>query len=129
MTGQASTTAVAFAAAGGAAAVVGGPLMQVFNEMALVMAITGAAGGVCRSMALHQPFKDVFGSAIFGALLAFGVGLMAPKIVEKVIGIEIGPDTTSVPMLASSGFLLALGQDYIRNFLWRWFIRSRGGRA
>lgn len=129
MTGQASTSAVAFAAAGGAAAVVGGPLMQVFNEMALVMAITGALGGACRSMALHQSFKDTVGSALFGALIAFGVGLMAPKIVEKAIDIEIGPDTFSAPMLASSGFLLALGQDFIRNFLWRWFLRSRGGKA
>lgn len=114
MSGQASTTVAVVGAIGAGAA--GGPLAEVFNELALVLALMGAAGGMTRGIANRLPWREVGRGTFLGALIAFGMGALSPSIVESLF--QINPGTT-IPVLAASSFLIGFGQDVVIAFLKR----------
>lgn len=95
-------------------AAAGGPLMQVFNELGLVMALTGALGGLARSLAIRTTWREAGIGALFGALMAFGIGVLAPPLLAKMFETDLGPDAASIPVLAASGFLIGFLQDHVR---------------
>ena len=110
MTGQTTLTA-----AGGVvvAAAVGGPLVQVFNELYLVLAIMGAAGGVTWGLANRRNWREVARGLVLGALLASGLGAISPHLVEWLTGVEFQPGGASVSVLASCAFFLGMAQDLV----------------
>lgn len=105
--------------AGGAAlaAVAGGPLTDVFNELALALAIMGAGGGITRGLANRLPWREVLRGCVVGALLAVGIGALAPQVLGKMLAMEIEGGTVSV--LAASAYLLGFLQDFAIAFLQR----------
>ncbi|MEH7827096.1 hypothetical protein [Gemmobacter denitrificans] len=114
--------------AGGAAlaAVAGGPLTDVFNELALALAIMGAGGGITRGLANRLPWREVVRGGVIGASLAFGIGALAPK----ALGVNVEGSTVSI--LAASAYLLGFLQDFVVAFLQDFavaFLKSkRGGK-
>jgi hypothetical protein len=117
MAGQATSVTVAAATAG--AAIVGGPLSQVLNELALVMAIMGAAGGLTWGIANRYHWRDTGRGLVLGALMAFGFGLASPGILQGWIGISFAPGGTSASWLASCAFVLGMLQDWVIAFVRR----------
>lgn len=105
MTGQ--TTAIALAGAT-VAAVTSGPIADVFNEMALVLAIMGAGGGATRALALRVPWRDGLRGTVLGALLATGLGVLLPNLLGPWLG-DKTPAT--VPALAACAYLAGFLQD------------------
>lgn len=102
-------------AAGGAliSVAAGGPLMQVFDEMSLVMAIMGALGGGCWGVANRRGWRSTARGVVLGALLAFGLGVLAPPLMSGMLNIEIGPDGGTVQTLAAAAFCVGLLQDVL----------------
>ena len=88
----------------------GGPLAEVFNELALVLALMGAAGGATRGLALRLQWREVLRGIALGALLASGVGVLLPH----VLGPWLGPDLpVTVPALAACAYLVGFMQDAV----------------
>lgn len=94
-----------------------GPLAEVFGQLGLLMALMGAFGGATRAIALKMPWSQVARPTILGALLAFGLGVLAPPIMERVIGIVPAPDTPAIPMLAAAAYLIGFMQGRVVGFL------------
>lgn len=105
--------------AGGAvvAAVAGGPMADVFNELALALAIMGAGGGITRGLASRLPWLEVLRGGVVGALMAVGLGALAPQVVTQLMQVEIEGRTVSV--LAASAYLLGFLQDFAISLLQR----------
>ena len=108
MSGNSTALAAAGMMIAGAA---GGPLSQVFNELALVLALNGAAGGLACAMINRRPWRLIIVATILGAVFAFGFGQMAPQIVTSLLGVDFGPEGATVPALAAGAFLIGLMQD------------------
>lgn len=98
--------------AGAFAVASSGPLLDVFNELAFVMAVVGALGGLTRGLAIRTPWRSVLRSVSLGALLAFGFGAVAPTVVANLFSIQIGGGN-SVQILAASAYFLGFGQDLV----------------
>ena len=99
-------------AAGGAmaAAAAGGPLEQVFTELALMLVLMGAGGGATRGLAIRLPFLEVLRGITLGGLLAGGLGVLLPHILRP----WVGDDTLlTVPALAACAFLVGFLQDIV----------------
>ena len=97
---------------------VSGPLYQIFDELALVMAVLGGMGGLCRAVAIKgTPWREVLRSVFLGSLLAFGVGVFSPAIVSRMLGIDITGLDDILPLLAASSFLIGLLQDIFMAWL------------
>lgn len=109
MSGQ--TTAAVGAVGAVVAAGAGGPLSEVFNELALVMAIMGAAGGLTRGLAIRLPWREVVLGSALGCLIASGFGVLAPHIVKNLFGIDAGGSTARV--MAASAYIMGFGQDVV----------------
>lgn len=115
-----TATAVALTLAAGA---VGGPLAQVFDEMALVMALLGGLGGAVRFLALRWSVGrkrgavamalDFVAMIAIGAGMAFGIGVLAPPILRGMLDLQLAPDGGAVKALASCGFLIGLVQERV----------------
>jgi hypothetical protein len=108
MSGNSTAVAAAGMVLAGAA---GGPLAQVFNELALVLALNGAAGGLAWGLINRRPWRLMAVATILGAVFAFGFGQMAPQIVTNLMGVDFGPQGATVPVLAACAFLIGLMQD------------------
>jgi hypothetical protein len=107
MSGQSTAVATGGAAV---AALAGGPLAEVFNEMALVLALMGAAGGATRGLALRLAWREVLRGVFLGALLATGGGVLLPHL----LGPWLGPDlAVTVPALAACAYLVGFLQDTV----------------
>lgn len=120
-----SGNSTAIGALGAAAAAgAGGPLAQVFSELALVMAIMGLAGGGVRGLSLRLPWREWLRGCAVGSGLAFGFGVLAPPILAGQLGIEVVPDGPTVPALAASAFVIGFLQDVVTAWL-----QSRNGGA
>lgn len=87
-----------------------GPLAEVFGQLGLLMALMGALGGATRAIAIKVPWVEVIRPTLLGALLAFGLGVIAPPILERVAGIVATPDTPAIQMLAASSYLIGFMQ-------------------
>jgi hypothetical protein len=107
MSGNSTLVATGGAAA---AALAGGPLAEVFNELALVLALMGAAGGMSRGLAIALPWREVARGVVLGALLATGLGVLLPHLLGPWIG-QSGAVT--VPALAACAFLAGFLQDIL----------------
>jgi len=110
MTGHNTLGATAAAAIAVAAA---GPLAQVLNELAAVMAIMGACGGLTWGLANRLSLRDTMRGLVLGALMAFGFGMASPHAVQWATGIEFEAGGSSVNWLASCAFFLGMAQDLI----------------
>ena len=103
---------------GAMSSTVSGPLFQVFDELALVMAVLGGLGGLCRGVAVvGTPVRETLRSVFLGALLAFGVGVFSPSIVSRLIGVDVSGIADALPLLAASSFLIGLLQDVFISWL------------
>ena len=102
-------TAIAIGGAG-AAAMAGGPLAQVFNELALVLAIMGAAGGATFGLANRLPLIEVARGILLGALMASGLGVLLPNVLSPWIGVDA---LTTVPVLAGCAYFAGFVQDVL----------------
>lgn len=100
-----------------AALLAGGPLSEVFGQLGLMMALMGALGGATRAIAIKVPWSEVIRPTLLGALLAFGLGVIAPPVIERVAGIVPAPDTPAIPMLAASSFLIGFMQIRVISLL------------
>lgn len=109
MTGHNTSAALA----AGVAVAAAGPLAQVLNELAAVMAIMGAAGGLTWGLANRLSLRETARGLCIGALIAFGFGALAPHMVQWATGIEFQPGGASVNLLASCAFFLGMAQDMV----------------
>jgi hypothetical protein len=114
MSGNSTAVAAAGMILAGAA---GGPLAQVFNELALVLAINGAAGGLAWGMINRRPWRMIAASTVLGAVFAFGFGQMAPHVVTGILGVDFGPQGATVPALAAGAFLIGLMQNRLIDWI------------
>lgn len=108
MSGNSTVLAAAGAVIAGAA---GGPLAQVFNELALVLALNGAMGGLAWGMINRRPWRLILVATVLGAVFAFGFGQVSPQIVANLWGVDFGPEGITVPVLAACAFVIGLMQD------------------
>jgi hypothetical protein len=92
------------------AALAGGPLQQVFNELALVLVLMGAGGGATRGLAIRLPWQEVLRGIVLGGLLAGGLGVLTPHILRPWIGTDA---LITVPALAAGAFLVGFLQDVV----------------
>lgn len=99
------------------AAFAAGPLAEIFGQVGLLMAIMGALGGGARALAIKSSWRPGLRAALLGGLLAFGLGVISPPLLEKVLGLALTPDTSAVQMLAAGAFLVGFLQERILHFL------------
>ena len=115
MTGQ---TSVAVATGGAVASyLAGGPLAEVFNQLALTLALMGGFGGLTMGLAVRLPWRDVTRSFFVGGLLAAGLGAISPVLIERLFGISLSGGGTAVSLLASGSFMVGFGQDVVVKFM------------
>ena len=113
MTGHNTGIAAVGAVAAGA---MGGPLAEVFNELALVLVIMGAGGGATRGLALRLPWLETVRGIVLGGLMAGGLGVILPYIV----GPWLPPGMpATVPVLAACAYLVGFLQDTVVSRLQR----------
>lgn len=110
MSGNSTFLAAAGAVIAGAA---GGPLAQVFNELALVLALNGAIGGLAWGMINRRPWRLIAVATVLGAVFAFGFGQITPQLVTNFLGVNFGPEGITVPVLAACAFVIGLMQDRV----------------
>lgn len=108
MSGQ--TTALVGGGGALLAAAAGTPLQQVFNELALVLALMGAAGGATRGLAIRLSLPEVGRGVLLGGLLASGLGVLLPHLLAPWIG---AGQPVTVPLLAACAFLTGFLQDVL----------------
>ena len=70
----------------------------------------GGCGGMARGLALHLRLREVARGVILGALLATGLGVLLPLVLEPWVGSE-APSTPAV--LAACAFLVGFVQDVV----------------
>jgi hypothetical protein len=89
-----------------------GPISEVFNELGLVLAIMGALGGATFSLANRRPYRELARGVILGALLAFGLGVLSPIILERLFGLTSdGSGAAAVPLLAAAAYMMGFAQE------------------
>ena len=111
MTG--SNTAAVGAVGAVAAAVAGGPLSEVFNELSLLLVVMGAAGGATKSLAIKVTWREAIRGIVLGGLIAFGLGSTAPSILSTVLGVSLDGDASSARYLAAIAYLVGYMQDVL----------------
>lgn len=99
------------------AVIAAGPLAEIFGQLGLLMALMGALGGGTRALAIKSSWRAGLRASLLGALLAFGLGVISPPILEKVLGLALTPDTSAVQLLAASAFLVGFLQERILHVL------------
>lgn len=114
-------TAVATATYAATVVAVGpGALEQVFNQLMLVYAIMGAAGGVALGLFTQgTPLREIMRGGFLGMLLATGLGVAAPYVVAWAFPVDVGQVHNNVQLLAASSFIVGLGQNWIIDRLTR----------
>jgi hypothetical protein len=107
-------TTTTFAAVGTAvAASAGGPLAQVFGELAAVEAIMGAGGGVAMAIGNRETLRETVRGGALGCLLAVGFGTLTPVIVSKFLGLESHEQVIGPQAMAAYSFAIGLSQHLI----------------
>lgn len=109
MSGQ--TSAVTAAVGAVVAAATAGPLAQVFNELGLLLAVMGAAGGLVSGLYPWRGAGVLLRSVVLGAVLAFGIGAASPYLLGEVLSIDLSRAGNSVMMLSAGAFLIGWFQD------------------
>ena len=113
-----SNTPLVTASATAMAAAAGGPISEVFTELALMTAIMGGAGGLTLSLAVRgRGFKATGRSVALGGLLAAGFGAISPALAGQFMNIQIG---NNVQALAAASFAIGMGQDIIAARITKW---------
>lgn len=105
------------------AALAGGPLAQVFGELAIVQAIMGFGGAIAMAIHRKEPIKVTGISGFLGAVLAVGLGVLSEAVLHSVLGIEVGENVSSAQASAAYSFAIGLAQRPI----YEWFSKKTGG--
>lgn len=122
---MAQTTTIATASLTAGAAAMGGPISQVFSELALMTAIMGAGGGLTLGLATKgTPWRDVARGVALGALLAGGFGVIAPWVVSKWMQIPIDTANPNPSIFGACSFVIGLAQDFILDKMTR--VKDQG---
>lgn len=95
------------------AATTGGPLAEVFNETALVLAIMGGFGGMTRGLAVRLSRREVARGVFLGGLLAFGFGVLSPELLYRLFALEVAAGTPAIPVLAATAFIIGFAQELL----------------
>lgn len=111
----ASGAALSFAAAE--------PLYQVFNFTGLTMACMGALGGMTFAMVDRAQWREGVRQALIGALLAFGLGVLGPPIISRMMGAEILGSAGTIQGLGAAAYLVGFAQERVAT----WLLLVRGG--
>ena len=93
------------------------PLMQVFNGTGLVMALMGALGGATFALVDRAKLRDGVRQAILGGLLAFGLGVIAPVLLGRIIGAEFTGQAATVQGLGAVAYLVGFAQERVASWL------------
>lgn len=104
---------------GGAATsfVASGAIQSVFNEAGLVMAIMGFLGGMTYSLAARRKWLQGARHALLGALLAFGLGVIAPFLLSKLLGTDLAESGGTIQGLSAAAYIVGFVQERIFSFL------------
>lgn len=114
---MAGSDAFTLGAIGATAAVTStGPLLQVFNELGLVLAVFGAGGGMARVLFLDVPWREAPRPVILGGILGFALGVLSPAILKHFFGLDIGPEF-GVQALAGGAFVIGYAQERVLSLL------------
>lgn len=116
MSGQ--TTAAVGAGGAIAAAATGGELAQVFDQLALVLALMGAIGGLTHGLALRLGWREIARGVVIGGALAFGLGILGPQFVTGALGLDVTSGGT-VRGLAAAAFLIGFAQNVVVDWMRR----------
>jgi RsiW-degrading membrane proteinase PrsW (M82 family) len=98
------------------AAQVVGPLSLVFDETAILMAVMGACGGALLALTRRAPWRVFIRPALIGALMSFGLGILAVPIISRLLGLDIGEDQFS-EYLAGASFIVGFAQERVEAFI------------
>lgn len=105
------------------AAAAGGPLAQVFGELAIVQAIMGFGGAVAMAVHKKEPIKVTGLSGCLGGVLAVGLGAVSEAVLSKVFGLSLGDGVSGAQASAAYSFAIGLAQRPI----YEWFSKKTGG--
>ena len=111
MSGQ--TTAMTATVGMVAAVSTGGPLSEVFGELAAVEAIMGLGGGITMAIGNRETIRETLRGGVIGMLLAVGFGALAPVVVAKVLGLPSDGTTITPQTAAAYSFAIGLGHHLI----------------
>lgn len=81
---------------------------HVFNERGALMVAFGALGGAVRSAALKTTWREGLRVVFIGAATAFGVGVLAPFLLEPWIGELPQGMSGALGTLCAAAFILGL---------------------
>jgi len=96
------------------------PLLQIFDGLALALFVCGAMGGLGFVLAQGgAPVRSVARRMLLGGLLAAGFSILAPTLLEKLLGLEMAPDGGGIRFLAASAFGVGFLQDALIEFFKR----------
>lgn len=93
------------------------PLVQVFNGTGLVMALMGALGGATIALYDRKQWREGARQALIGALLAFGLGVLAPLIVGRMMGVDATSQTGLVQSLAGAAYVIGFAHERVAKWL------------
>ena len=89
------------------------PLLLIFNEIGLVMAIMGALGGATFVLALRVPWRQAAQPVLLGAMLGFGLSAIAVSLLKAQFGVEVAAQRGGVEVMASAVYLIGLSQERV----------------
>ena len=85
-----------------------GLLGQVFDQRALILTFFGALGGSVRAAVLKTTWKEGVRVIFVGGAVSFGVGVLAPVIMQPWIGEIPKGMTGALGTLTAASFLIGL---------------------
>jgi len=120
MTGQVTaTTTVGMVIAVSA----GGPLSEVFGEIAAVEAIMGLGGGITMGIVSKENLRETIRGGAVGMFLAFGLGSLGPVLLSKILDLPPEADPTSPQVIAAYSYAIGLFHHLIIDKI----LRGKGG--
>jgi hypothetical protein len=114
---MAQTTTFIAATGTAAAAMAGGPLSQVFDEMTAIAAIMGLFGGVTMAVSNRETWLEMARGGFLGLGLAVGFGAIVPPIgaalVESLVGAKTDGALVGPQGVAAYSYVIGLAQHLI----------------
>jgi hypothetical protein len=111
---QDPTPAYTFTAAIGVAAI--GPFADVFNEIGALMFVMGLLGGLTAHMGIKLPIASAWRPALVGGLIGFGLGVIAPPLLDAMLDVNLTGDGSSRG-LAAVTYLVGILHERILFYL------------
>jgi hypothetical protein len=93
-----------------------GPFADVFNEVGALMFVMGMLGGLTAHMGIKLPMSSAWRPAFVGGLIGFGLGVIAPPLLDAMLDVKLTGDGSSRG-LAAVTYLVGILHERILFYL------------